>query len=121
MMKELTGACLFCGQTRIVEAEDQREADRIATENCACDNLMKRAKQFSENVDMVCGATSTQYGMEQLTEEVIDEIKQAGALCLHGLIDSAGFRVPDSTIGVKRTKDGVSISRKKVSSVKLEA
>ena len=40
-MKEMTGTCVFCGQTRLVEAETQTEADRIAAEHCTCDNNLK--------------------------------------------------------------------------------
>ena len=59
--------------------------------------------------------------METVTEEVIDALKDIGQLCVFGHIAAATVRVPDSTINIKQIKDGVAVSRKKVSSVKLEA
>ena len=56
-----------------------------------------------------------------VTEEVIDVIKEIGALCVFGHVNAVSFRVPDSAIVVKQIKDGVAVARKKVSSVKLEA
>lgn len=119
-MTEMTGTCRYCGQAQIVMADSQAEADLTATESCSCDNVIKKIKQFGENVEKVCGQEATSFGMEQLTEEVIDIIKDCGTACLRGLVDSASLRVTDSTISIKLTKDGVAISRKKVSSVKLE-
>ena len=93
-MKEMTGTCVFCGQTRLVEAETQTEADRIAAEHCTCDNNLKKVRQCSENIEQ---------------------------LCVFGHVEAASFRLADSTIAIKQIKDGVAVARKKVSSVKLEA
>lgn len=119
--EQLTGTCIFCGQTRMVEANDQKEADRIAAENCTCDNKLKSCRQCSDNIDKICGAPAKDFGMDIVTEEVIDTIKEAGQLCVYGHIDLASFRLADSTVTIKQIKDGVAVARKKVSSVKLEA
>ena len=121
MAKELTGTCAFCGQTKIVEAESQEEANRMAAEECTCDNNYKKARQCADNIDMICGQNATEYGMEMVTEEVTEALKEIGRLCIYGHITAATVRVTDSTINIKQIKDGVAVSRKKVSSVKLEA
>lgn len=118
---EMTGTCLFCGQTRMVEAKTQEEANRIASENCTCDNKLKSSRQCSENIDKICGETAKEFGMDVVVEDLIDEIKAIGKLCVYGYVESASFRIADSTIVIKKTKDIVAVSRKKVSSVKLEA
>ena len=120
-MNQMTGTCIFCGQTRMVEAETQQEADRIAAETCTCDNKFKSSRQCSENLDKICGETAKEFGLDIVTEEVIDELKEIGRLCVYGHIEVASFRLPDSTVSIKQIKDGVAVSRKKVSSVKLEA
>ena len=120
-MKEMTGTCVFCGQTRLVEAETQTEADRIAAEHCTCDNNLKKVRQCSENIEQICGESAKGFGMEIVTEEVKDEIKNIGQLCVFGHVEAASFRLADSTIAIKQIKDGVAVARKKVSSVKLEA
>ena len=120
-MEQMTGTCLFCGQTRLVEAEDQNEANRIASENCTCDNNLKRVRQCSDNIEKICGETAKEFGLDIVTEEVIDSLKDTGKLCVFDYLQSATFRLTDSTISIKQTKDGVSVSRKKVTAVKLEA
>lgn len=120
-MKEMTGTCPFCGQTQMVQAEDQQEADMIAARHCVCDNNLKRIALLEDNIDALCGEEIKKLGMDIVTEEVIDTIKGAGALCIYGHIDTASFRIADSSITIKKTKDGAACSRKKVLSVKLEA
>lgn len=119
--KQMTGTCIFCGQTRMVEAETQEEADRIAAENCTCDNRLKSCRQCSENIDKICGAPAKDFGMDVVTEEAIDTLKEIGRLCVYGYIDLGTVRLADSTVTIKQIKDGVAVARKKVSSVKLEA
>lgn len=121
MGKEMTGTCAFCGQTRLVIAEDQSEANRVAAEECTCDNNFKKVRQCEDNIDLICGKSATEYGMEIVTEEVVDALKGIGQLCVFGHVGAATVRVSDSTINIKQIKDGVAVSRKKVSSVKLEA
>lgn len=122
MMEEMTGACLYCGQTRIVQADSQERADLIATKECgACDNPLKRTSQLNKNIESLCGELAREYGMMPLDEEVVENIKNIGALIIGGDIESASFRVADSTIGMKNTKSGVSVYRNKTISAKLEA
>ena len=118
---EMTGTCMFCGQTRMVEAETQEEADKIAAENCTCDNKLKCGRQCAENIDKICGEAAKEFGMDVVVEDLIEEIKAIGTLCIWGYVEAASFRIADSTITIKKTKDAVAVSRKKVSSVKLEA
>ena len=85
-MEQMTGTCLFCGQTRLVEAEDQNEANRIASETCTCDNNLKRVRQCSDNIEKICGETAKDYGMDIVVEDVIDELKEVGKLCVFELL-----------------------------------
>lgn len=118
---KMTGVCRFCGQTRFVKADTQEEADRIAAENCTCDNSLKKNKRLEDNIDQLLGEDSKDFGMEVVEESTIDAIKEIGRLCIYGTIETAAFRVSDSAITVKRIKDGVSVARKKILSAKLEA
>lgn len=120
-MSEWSGICMFCGQAKIIEAETQYDADRIATQECICDNPRRRAAKCHENIEQICGEISERYGMEQVVQEVKDVIKAAGTMCVNGHIEAATFRLADSTVQIKRLKDGVAVSRKKVLSAKLES
>lgn len=120
-MAQMTGKCAYCGQTRFVDADTQEQADIIATENCACDNIMKKRRMIFENVEELCGANAVNYGMEQMTEEAIDVLKAGGELCLRGLTDSIAMKAAGTSISIRSTAKGVKVERKKVSSVGLEA
>ncbi len=118
----MTGTCLYCGQTRIVDAETIEQADIVATRECsACDNPLKKTYRLHQNIDILCGETANGYGMLELDEELVDEIKDAGELLIRGLIKSATFKVSDSTISLRKAKDGAAVIRKKTISTKLEA
>lgn len=118
---QTTGTCMFCGQTRLVEAETQKEADRLASENCTCDNKLKKVRQCVDNIEQLCGESAKDWGMDVVVDDVIKSIKTAGELCVLGYIETATFRLPDSTIAIRQIKEGVAVARKKISAVKLEA
>lgn len=118
----MTGTCLYCGQTRIVEASTLQEADVKATRECgACDNPLKRTWQLHQNIDILCGETARGYGMQELDPELTDVIKSAGELLIRGFIESVTFKLEDSTVALRNTKDGAAVIRKKSISAKLEA
>lgn len=112
---------LRADQTRKCRDTKGSRSDSRAAEHCTCDNNIKKVRQCSENIEQICGESAQGFGMEIVTEEVKEEIKNIGQLCVFGYIEAASFRLTDSTISVKQIKDGVAVSRKKVSSVKLEA
>ena len=118
----MTGTCKFCGQTRLVPFEcTQEEADLYAAENCACDNNLKKCRQLCENIDKLCGEECKQFGMDIIEESTIDALKEVGRLCVYGYINGASFAIKGTSIAVRQIKGGVSVSRKKVLSAKLEA
>ena len=117
----MTGTCMSCGQTRVVDAEDQQEADRLATENCSCDNNLKKCRQLRENIEELCAERAKSYGFDSVDEDTIDILKKVGELCIFGYIKQASFTAYGTAIGIRQIKDGVSVTRKKVSAVKLEA
>lgn len=122
-MAEMTGTCMYCGQTRIIlDARDQEQADLIATRECgACDNPVKRNYQVSNNIEELCGESAPNYGMQQLPEELIDLMKDVGSCIIEGTVGSISINVKDSVISIKKSGLGASVTRKKVISAKLEA
>ena len=59
--------------------------------------------------------------MDIIEESTIDALKEVGRLCVYGYINGASFAIKGTSIAVRQIKDGVSVSRKKVLSAKLEA
>lgn len=122
-MEGMTGTCLYCGQTRIiVDAKDQEEADLIATRDCgACDNPVKRNYQVSNNIEELCGENARAYGMQMLSEELLDLLKDASSHIIEGSLKSVSVNTNDSVITIRKNGPGASVARKKVISAKLEA
>lgn len=116
-MEQMTGTCMYCGQTRLVFADIQANADMIATEECsACDNPVKKTKQLLENLDSLLGERAIDYGMPAVDEETLDVIKDAGCQIISGNIEAATFKVKGTTVSIR----GTSVTRKKITSARLE-
>ena len=117
------GYCPFCGQMQMGEATTEEEANSKAAKNCNCDGSKKArsARQCADNIQEICGPGANNFNMDVCDEEVIENLKKLGNLAVYDKIESSVIRLADSTVTIKQTKDGVSVSRKKALSVKLEA
>lgn len=116
-MEQMIGTCMYCGQTRLVYADSQDNADMIATEECGtCDNPVKRRKQLFENLDSLLGERAIDYGMPAVDEETLDVIKDAGSEIISGNIEAATFKVKGTTVSIR----GTVVTRKKITSARLE-
>ena len=74
----MTGTCKYCGQTMMVETEYQEYADKIATDECKCEegreyrNIEEWKVEAKANIDALTedvGATIT-----EAMEKVVDAI-----------------------------------------------
>ena len=119
-MSEMTGTCMFCGQQVIVEAETQEKADELATEKCSCENDFRKMRKMIENIEKICEEDAKRIGMEVVDDNIVDSIKEIGILCISGQIEAGTIRLQDSTVTLKKTKEGIAVARKKVLSAKLE-
>lgn len=117
---EMTGTCIYCGQTRMVDAENQSEADTMASELCTCDNPAKKERKLRDNIEKLCGEGAKEFGMKAVNDGIKREILRLGLLCLNNDISAASLKISDSTITIKPTTDFISVSRKKVLSVELK-
>lgn len=122
-MEGMMGTCLYCGQTRIVmDSIDQEQADIIATRECgACDNPVKRSYQAGNNIEELCGENARAYGMQTLSEELLELLKAASSHIIEGSLKSVSVNTNDSVITIRKSGPGASVTRKKVISAKLEA
>lgn len=117
------GFCLYCGQMQMVEAATDEEANYKAVQNCNCDGSKKArsAGLCRDNIREICGTGAGDYQMEVISEEIVDILQELGNLTVYDNIQSAVIKLADSTVTIRQTQGGVSVSRKKALSVKLEA
>lgn len=111
----MTGVCRYCGQTRIVKAENQEEADRSVTLNCNCEGgeFERKKKEVGSRLDELIGETAPEYGWEPAEPEVFDTIRAMAMHILAGDIGSVGIRLADTNLKISRNKGKISIERSK--------
>ena len=114
-MKDMTGVCRYCGQTKIVKAEDQDDADDKVTLDCSCEGgeFERKKKEVGSRLDELIGETAPEYGWEPADPDVYDSIRAMAMHVLAGDIGSVGIRLQDTSLKINRSKGKISIERSK--------
>ena len=114
-MSDMTGVCKYCGQTRIVKAESQEEADAVATLNCNCPGgeLEQKKKHVEEQLDELIGELAPDNGWDPVKPEVFVTIKKLAFLITENKISSCAMRVDDTNLKISRSKGKINIERSK--------
>lgn len=113
-MEDMTGVCRYCGQTRIVKAENQEEADKSVTLDCSCEGgEFERKKEVGSRLDELIGETAPEYGWEPADPDVYEDIRAMAMHVLTGNIGSVGIRLQDTSLKIHRSKGKISIERSK--------
>ena len=114
-MSDMTGVCKYCGQTKIVKAETQEEADRTATLDCNCQGgeLERKKKHVKEQLDELIGELAPDNGWDPVRPEVFETIKELAFLITEDRISSCSMRVDDTNLKISRTKGKINIERSK--------
>lgn len=112
-MRDVIGACVFCGQTRMVKVPDEAEENmenREATMQCDCDE----AKAYQEKETNINVA---QHFIEKdliAPDGVKAVLKKLSEMVGHEQIDQAVVRLGGATYTVKEKKFKVSVEKKTV-------
>lgn len=114
-MEDMTGVCRYCGQTRIVKAENQEDADNSVTLNCNCEGgeFERKKKEVGSRLDELIGETAPEYGWEPADPDVYEDIRAMAMHVLTGNIGSVGIRLQDTSLKIHRSKGKISIERSK--------
>lgn len=108
-IEEMTGTCKFCGQTMIVECSDPLIANKIATEECKCEegrefrNMEEWKFEAKNNIESLCES------MGETTITVLYGVVDAIAA---GEIKKASIKVNERVnISVVLKKDCIDVER----------
>lgn len=104
--KMLEGTCKYCGQSQLVEAETESEANNKATSICKCEE-----GQASRRIETAKSHVETKF--EEFSKETIELIQSIVAGVNYGVIDSATLKL-SRTVKVSITltsKDKLSVTR----------
>lgn len=114
-LKEMTGTCKHCGQTKIVQAASQDEADHKAAIDCTCPggDAERRKKQVKEQLDELIGYLAPDNGWEPAKEETFDAIREIADQIAEEKITSCAMRLDDTNLKISRNKGKITIERSK--------
>ena len=115
MLKDLTGCCAYCGQTKIVKAEDQEEANQLATIDCTCPGgeLERKKKHVQEQLDELIGELAPDNGWDPVRPKVLEAITNIAYHIAEDSISSCALRVDDTNLKITRNKGKINIERSK--------
>ena len=114
-IKELTGVCRYCGQTRIVKAADQESADDAATLDCGCPGgeLERTKKHIKERLDELIGETAPDNDWTAVSLKAYEAVISAAYCIAEGEIQTCAMRVDGTNLKIARKGDKISIVRSK--------
>ena len=114
-LREMTGACLECGQTKIVRARTEAEAHILATLDCSCPGgeMARRKKSVKEQLDELIGELAPDNGWDPVGQEVFRVMKGLGDCIAENKITSCAMRIDDTNLKIKTVSGKINIERSK--------
>ena len=114
-VQELLGVCKCCGQTMMVVATNQEQADEIATKKCNCPagEMIRKKKELDERLGELIGKEAPQYGWDATTPEIFETIKEIGHIVAEGKIESVGIRIDKTSLRIANRGGKIVIERSK--------
>jgi len=114
--KDMTGVCRGCGQSRIVKAENQEEADVLVTEECSCQlgEQLRKKKELDKRLSELIGEEAPEFGWEAAgSEEIFEAIKRIGHIVAEGGIESVGIRIDKTNLKIGAKGGKITVERSK--------
>lgn len=113
------GTCRGCGQTQIVPADTEAEANMIATDRCTCKEGkgIRDFNRLMKNIDEICGTGGKQVGFDPVPATTIERIKEAAELVHHRKIEKSTFQINGTLITIKAGVKDVTVDRKRTLSI----
>ena len=114
-MESMTGTCRYCGQTKIVTAESQEDADERVTVECSCPGgeLERKKKHVREQLDELIGELSPDNDWDPVKKETFDSILEVAYCVAEGSISSCAMRVDNTNLKITSSKGKINIERSK--------
>lgn len=102
-MKSMMGVCEYCGHEIGVIAESQAEANKMASEKCACggNKVAEKKKMMKENITRLMGAKCEALGFRPVDGEIVTVVEQMGSMAIDGRIQSLSLKVDGTIINIK--------------------
>lgn len=114
-MNTLEGICIYCGQTQIVIATDQEDANRQVTEACDCLGAQTREKKemLKFRLDLLCRDGAGDNGFTAVSDDVYKIITMLGEKVVEGKVNKAVLKVDGTQISIANNGDKITATRSK--------
>lgn len=119
-MESIYGTCRFCGQTQMIEAADQQDADIKVTKLCTCPDarLARKKAEIRQMVQDLCGAGGAELGFTKMTPEQAEIVLNLAEMIAAGKAISVTLRIADSSVKISVAADGeLKFSRNRIESM----
>lgn len=116
------GTCKYCGNTQLIMAMDQIDADEKISEECSCGGakLERRKEALLQNIKQIVGKEAPNSGLSQVTTDQEQLITDLALGVLHGKIEAATIKLAGLKVSVSGVEK-VKIRRTDVKNKLLEA
>lgn len=104
------GICRYCGSARTVMAESKEEADRLITENCACETgeLKRKQERLLQNIEEICTENGN---MRAMSEEEIQAVQQIAGWIFMQTIAGITINMDHSSIRIWESGEKIKAKR----------
>ena len=94
-MKSYEGKCRYCGETEIMMAESQKEADQITSENCDCGGYEEELRHdaWRDSVIKICKGNE-RYNMDELPDKMCAALAQMSEAIYQGTFEQIKIKTP---------------------------
>lgn len=111
----MSGECRYCGEFRLVQAKDQKDADREATEQCTCTGATRARERRNtiERLRAAMRAPEESTGFPVLYGEIQGMVEEIAELLMDGRIDTATIDTGDRQIKMRMADGGLKFQQQK--------
>lgn len=113
--KTMSGECRYCGEFRLVQAADEKEANRLATEQCTCEGATKERDRRNTIMRLKAAMREPEEksGFPRLAGEIQNMVEEIAELILDHHIDTASIDTGDRQIKMKMADGGLKFQQVK--------
>lgn len=113
--KTMSGECRYCGEFRLVQAADEKEANLLATEQCTCEGATKERDRRNSLMRLRAAMQDPEEnsGFPPLSEGIQGVVENLAELILDHHIGTANIDTGDRQIKIKMADGGLKFQQVK--------
>lgn len=113
--KTMSGECRYCGEFQLVQAADEMEANRLATEQCTCEAATKERDRRNTLMRLrtAMQEPKEKSGFPPLSGEIQNMVEELADLLIAYRIDAANIDTGERQIKMKMADGGLKFQQVK--------